>query len=216
MRWSKVPWPLRTAVEALKRWNLGVGPLRLVHELIGMIFCEFAPWFFYDNFMIGFWWSGDGISDILKSGFPKKKSSNPTIDFPAKNVTFEEGQKWCMYWSSHGFQPRRGKNKHGTCPDARCLQELTRIVPRTAALNGLRDGDALGMGCRVGVEPSLKLPYCWWFRDPPGTPIKVGSWNPMIYRGFTHPNGGWEWDFWISSRFAPKSQFFGRWNWPSF
>ena len=77
MRWSKVPWPLRTAVEALKRWNFGVGLWRLVDELIGMIW-----WWICGCFsMITSWLVSDGeVMEMVKywkEAFPPKKSFQP-------------------------------------------------------------------------------------------------------------------------------------------
>ena len=58
------------------------------------------------------------------------------------------------------------------------------------------------------------------------SPVEVGSWNPIIYRVFLHPNGGWPWDFWtINSKWWPPRLgktgnlhlFFSVWklNWTS-
>ena len=88
---------------------------------------------------------------------------------------------------THGFQPRSKKNTKqnlmpGACRNLRGLHQGR--VPWTALGMGCSDG----MGCRVGVEPSLKLPYCWWFRvrDPAWTPVEVGSWNPINLQGFLY------------------------------
>ena len=127
---------LKNSSGSSKEVNLGVGLWRLVDELIGMIFCEFAPCFFYDNFMIGFWWSGDGISDTWKVEDSPKKSFQPLEFSSEKRFSFRKGlNDVCI---DHAWIPIPKQ------PDARCLQELTRIALRTGALNGLRMGMLLG------------------------------------------------------------------------
>ena len=42
----------------------------------------------------------------------------------------------------------------------------------------------------AGWKMDLKM-YCWRFvRNPARKPVEVGSWNPIIYSFFLHPNGG--------------------------
>ena len=42
--------------------------------------------------------------------------------------------------------------------------------------------------------------YWWWFRNPANSLVEIGSWNPIIYRGFSIIPGAWEWDFWSINR----------------
>ena len=55
------------------------------------------------------------------------------------------------------------------------------------------------------------LKSCCWFRNS-ANPVVY----PVIYQGFTHPNGGWPWDFWtINGTVRSLEKACDRvWRWP--
>ena len=55
-------------------------------------------------------------------------------------------------------------------------------------------------------SPSHGTYYCWWLKS--GVHQLRLVVYPIIYKGFIHPNGGWEWDFWTINSITKKKQEF--------